>query len=148
MSSNKNQKQYQTASIRLSRIKSIDLRGETFGSGRISEADKRKIESEIMVKGVEYLIGDTQQYIIRLTKRGEDMYNSIFHLRPIFDSSKRNLDGNLEITITATEKQIRDYFFRFGKDAHIVSPEISRFAFLEEYNKATESYKLEEQNIN
>ena len=76
------------------------------------------------------------------------MYNSIFHLRPIFDSSKRNLDGNLEITITATEKQIRDYFFRFGKDAHIVSPEISRFAFLEEYNKATESYKLEEQNIN
>ncbi len=136
-----NTKRFQTASFRLSRISDIRPRGLSHGSGHISRKVQIEIEDEIEMKGVEYLVGRPCSFSIKLSKNGEKLYNSVFHLRPIYERAERDADGTLTINLVATEKQIYDYFFKFGKDAIILYPERVRQLFSDSYKNACQQYQ-------
>ncbi len=137
--SNSDQTDYHSASWRLSRIKDIKLRAT--GSAKISQKEQKQLEKIIKDNGVNYILGRTTEFVIRLTETGIDMYNTIFHSRPQYDSLKSNDDGTFTMTITASERQITNYFFTFGKEAQIISPESTREWILKRHKEAIEAYK-------
>ena len=50
------------------------------------------------------------------------LYDSIYSQRPIYDAITDNGNDTYTMIITATERQIQNYFFAFGKEALIISP--------------------------
>lgn len=137
--SSSDQENYQPASWRLARIKDIKLRST--GSAKITQKEQKQLEKIIKDNGVNYILGKTTEFVIRLTSTGMDMYNTIFHSRPQYDSLKPNGDGTFTMMITASERQITNYFFTFGKEAQIVSPESTRDWVIKRYKESIEGYK-------
>lgn len=133
-------KDFKIASFRLSRIKDIDSRSML--SGRITKEERAAIDNEIAKRGVPYLLTPTHNYVIRLTKAGMGMYNNMYHQRPVYEKCEENKeDHTFTMYITATDRQITNYFFNFGKEAYIVSPKKTREAMLRRFHEAAESYR-------
>ena len=99
------------------------------------------LEDIIKTNGVPYVLGDSREFIIRLTNRGKAMYDSIVHLRPKDTDITRNPDGSFTLTFHCTERQIMNYFTNFCDEALILSPESTRQAMEEKYRRGYESYK-------
>ena len=136
---NSDQADYQPASWRLARIKDIKLRST--GSAKITQKEQTQLDKIIKDNGVNYILGKTTEFVIQLTETGMDMYNTIFHSRPQFENLKANGDGTFTMTITASERQITNYFFTFGKEAQIISPESTREWILKRHKEAIGAYK-------
>lgn len=129
---------YQLFSLRLSRIHSISSGAR---STHITQKVRSEIDTQIQEKGVSYLQEDKEIYQIALTSTGIKMYNSIFHLRPRCTKITPSTKGLTIYEFDCTEEQIQNYFFRFGKNARILSPESLRLTFQRGYNEAAKSYK-------
>ena len=71
------------------------------------------------------------------------MFRSILHLRPVADDSLTTTDedGSQTICFFCTYRQIENYFFKFGKEAKILSPEEDAAKFREAYLAAYGEYK-------
>lgn len=133
--------EYQVASIRLSRIANIKPRARSLGSGVISRIDKAKIESRIKESGIPYLLGVPIKFEIQLTPTGMILYDYKYSQRPVYNSKHPNQDGTYTLEITATERQIKNYFFAFGKEANIISPASIREWMFNKYSEATSTYE-------
>ncbi len=133
--------EYTVASIRLSRIAEIKSRGKSFGSGKITVREIKDIEKRIKESSVPYLLGSPEQFIVKLTKIGMTLYDYKFSERPVYDELISD-DQNESYTmrITATKRQIQNYFLAFGKEAIIVSPKETALWLKEKYIDAFNAY--------
>ena len=77
---------------------------------------------------------------VKVTAQGLKLYNSIIQNRPIYTSIINNDDGGASLTFTSTALQITNYFFRFGKEAIILSPAETKNWMKERYNLAYSAY--------
>ena len=132
---------YTPAAFRLSRLEDIyDTKG--YGSGKVTAKEKKTLEEAIKIKSIPYLLDDTNDYTIQLTPQGVMKYKTILHLRPVADNSKTEdlkYDGQI-LHFRCTYRQIENYFFQFGKDAKILSPDKYTMRFRKAYKEAYESY--------
>ena len=128
------------ASFRISRIKDIKDPVTSYGSGKITQKDIKELNRRIKENGVPYIIGDTLEVIVRVTAYGLKMYNSIIQNRPIYTEINKNDDGGAVLTFRTTTMQITNYFFRFGKEAFIISPKETREWMKERYDWAYNAY--------
>ena len=132
---------YKPAVFRLSRIiKLYDT--PSYGSGKITAKENKALASAVNQKGIPYLLDDIDEYKIRLTPAGVKMYRSILHLRPAADDSRTTTDGSGAQTMyfLCTYRQIENYFFKFGKEAKILSPKEDAVRFKEAYLAAYKAY--------
>ena len=128
------------ASFRISRIATIKDHVTSYGSGKITQSEIKELERKIKENGVPYIIGNTIEVTVKLTSIGLNMYNSIFHQRPIYHSCTKNTDGSSLLIFNSTERQITNYFFQFGREAEIVSPDETRNYMINRYKDAVKSY--------
>ena len=131
---------FKAASFRISRIAKITPRGASFGSGKITAGEKKEIEHKIKESGVAYILGEPVEHIVKLTPAGMNMYNSIFHQRPIYEHIESNEDGSKTLTFTATNRQITNYFFALAGEAEIISPKETKIWMKNRYKSAYDSY--------
>lgn len=105
-------------SIRLSSIKSCDLLEQT---AMINYKYKQDILTAIRKKGIQYLSAEysNQKICVQLTCNGEKLYQRLLHLRPTYIEKS---DDHIYI-FDCTEFQAETYFFKFGPDAKILSPQ-------------------------
>ncbi len=132
---------YKPAAFRLSRIEEFyDTPG--YGSGKITEKEKKAVEDSIKMKSIPYLLNDINDYTVELTPSGIIKYKTILHLRPIADSSKTEHlhSGGKIMHFTCTYRQIENYFFQFGKEAKLISPKKDAERFKSAYKAAYEAY--------
>lgn len=129
------------ASFRLTRIKDIKPPVTSYGAGSIKSKEIKELERRIKENGVPYIFGEAMDYLVRLTPTGLDMYNSIFHQRPIYQTLEINEDGYYYLSFHITERQITNYFFQFGKDATILSPEKTKLTIRDRLKEALTSYQ-------
>ena len=129
------------ASFRLTRIKDIKPPVSSYGVGTIKSKEVKELERRIKENGVPYIFGDTMDYLVKLTPTGLDMYNSIFHQRPIYDSIEKNKDEFYYMSFHVTERQITNYFFQFGKEAIILSPERTKIRIKDRFQEAQSAYQ-------
>ena len=121
--------------VRLSSIKKLS---SLKCSGFISADDRRKIAETIQKNGVQYLPeqGARQTILVRLTPSGERKYQQILHLRPQYARKVGAV-----YTFTCTQRQVENYFFKFGHDARILAPQELADKFKRMYESAAEQYK-------
>lgn len=127
------------ASFRISSIKRIKIRPKTYRSGRITSQEEEEILEKIKNQGVQFLISQSDQMIVRLTKRGLERFRKQPHLRPKLIQLEEQDDGAI-CYFNCTEFQIRSYFFQFGPDVEILEPESLRNHFKTYLSKAANLY--------
>lgn len=112
-------------SIKLESIKSIDK--ENFDL----------IDSKIKEHGIANANGVLIETKIKLSDEGIKKYNLTLNMRPKVQS----IDNDI-YTFNTSEFQIINYFFRFGKDATIISPLELKEKFKLDYKEALAVYEL------
>lgn len=126
------------ASFRISRIQSLKKSGR---SGHLTEARKKNAENKLQTVGVQFLLQELETIRIRLTPRGNSMYDGQTHLRPSFDKRQQNEDGSWLYEFSCTPIQAQFYFFKFGAEAEVLSPPELRQSFAEQYKTALAAYE-------
>lgn len=79
------------------------------------------------------------KYTIKLTNKGYTMYKEILHLRPVSTSIESEKDYYI-LKFYSSEREIYNYFFKFGAECQIIEPVKLRERFKEEYKKAISVY--------
>lgn len=131
---------YIIASFRLSRVSEIKMHSRSFGSGKITQSEKKRIENRIKENSIPYLVGEPIEYEIKLSPLGMIIYDYNYSRRPVYESIKDNHDGTYTMRFKATERQIKNYFFAFGKEALILSPDNMKEWMIQKYTDATKYY--------
>lgn len=89
---------------------------------------------------------EMEKSVVRLTKKGyEILYlRKISHQRPIPVTAPEKIILNgeefYELTFDCAHYHIRNYFFSFGGEAEIISPESLREMFMNEFKRSMERY--------
>ena len=122
--------------LRISRITDTRKLNKT---SHIPQKEQNHIEEVIREKGIQYIVSQDSEIIVRLTDQGYKLYKSILYLRPRHSDIKPE-GNNWLLTFVCAEEQIKNYFFQFKKDAEILSPTQLRDWFAEEYKAASEVY--------
>lgn len=141
---NAKKKEKYPASFRIPRLKKIRLiqtrkNGKlVIKSGKLSEKEKRLIKDAISTRKIPFLVGNEEKICIRFTDEGITKYQSQLHMRPPFDPKESN---NHEFVFYCTEQQAEFYFFKFGKDAEIISPSSLREKLKKAYEEASKVYQ-------
>jgi len=129
------------ASFRISQLVSVVQRPKSYRSGRITNNEQERIVQKLQAEGVQFLLGDQTQIKVRLTDVGKKMYASQLHLRP---TRVKSSEGSDDIyCFNCTETQARFYFFKFGKEVEIISPQSLRETFIRQYRDAIGRYSDE-----
>ena len=102
------------------------------------------VNEAIKEKGIQFLSDDQSSLtvVVQFTPRGEQMYKSILHLRPNCIEKAENRVYKFKCSFS----QARNYFFRFGKDACVLSPAGLSGQLEREYANAARVYR-EKNNI-
>lgn len=124
------------ASFSMARINSPTILTKTF---HLNKQEINNIEMQIANYSPAYLIGRPEQISVRLTKKGKQSYQSRLYSRPEKIESLSNDDVYV---FDCTQQQIFNYFFSFGADAEIISPENLRNRFKNTHEKALKLYSL------
>lgn len=125
------------ASFRVSRIQNMRiLSASGTRSGRLSKAEKKEIEDKIARDGVQFLVGEREECIVKLTEKGKQMYRQIQYMKP--NASFIDEEGYYHFECSAY--QIFLYFYRFGEHAKVLKPASLREIFADEYRRAWEAY--------
>jgi hypothetical protein len=131
-------------SFRLSKIHTVELdRHSKPNYGALS--DKHRTEQRAKIKKSREKLGtmfitDEENIIqieVKLTQKGKQKYIEQLHMRP---SGVLKSDSEDEYIFSCPERQAEYYFWKFGKDAQILSPESLRKKFIMLYEKALEQY--------
>lgn len=123
------------ASFSMARINSPTMLTKTF---HLNKQEINNIETQIANYSPAYLIGRPEQISVRLTKKGKQSYQSRLYSRPEKIESLSNDDVYV---FDCTQQQIFNYFFSFGSDAEIISPENLRNRFKNTHEKALNKYQ-------
>lgn len=123
------------ASFSMARINSPTMLKKTF---HLNTKEIDYIEEQITKYSPAYLIGKTERISVRLTKKGKQSYQSRLYSRP---EKVESLSSDDVYVFDCTQQQIFNYFFPFGADAEIISPEYLRNRFRNAHIKALEKYQ-------
>lgn len=123
------------ASFSMARISSPTMLTKAF---HLNKQEIANIDSQIANYSSAYLIGKPEQISVRLTKKGKQSYQSRLYSRPEKIESLSNDDIYV---FDCTQQQIFNYFFSFGADAEIISPEYLRNRFKNAHEKALSKYQ-------
>lgn len=123
------------ASFSMARINSPTMLKKTF---HLNAKEIDHIEEQITKYSPAYLIGKTERISVRLTKKGKQSYQSRLYSRP---EKVESLSSDDVYVFDCTQQQIFNYFFPFGADAEIISPEYLRNRFRNAHIKALEKYQ-------
>lgn len=121
-------------SFRIKGIKEMTL--EKSKSGFLDKAEKSQLEDLISERGVQFLVGNNEEIRVRLSLKGVQQYRQQIHLRPDYTE----ICNDNEYVFNCTAMQANYYFFKFGKDAEILSPPELRKNFAQKYLQAAETY--------
>ena len=94
-------------------------------SGTITSKDRKELVDLIDDLGVAYIGSPKfmrEKIVVQLTQDGEKLYRQILHQRPMFIKEEEGKHGPNTHCFYCSEFQARVYFFRFGKEARILSP--------------------------
>ena len=133
--SNRGEKQ-DILSLRLSRIEGIRILSRT---SHITTKEKACINEKIRNNGIQFIVSNDSEIIVRLTADGYKLFKSILYLRPRPISITPCGDYR-DLTFICAEEQIKNYFFQFGKEALIQQPEALRSWFFTRYSEASQKY--------
>lgn len=122
------------ASFSMARISSPTMLTKTF---HLNKQEINNIETQIANYSPAYLIGRPEQIYVRLTKKGKQSYQSRLYSRP---EKIESLSTDDVYVFDCTQQQIFNYFFSFGADAEIISPEYLRNRFKNAHEKALKKY--------
>lgn len=125
----------QPSSFRLARIKSLQTMSGK--SGKLSKAEKDELDKKISLRGVQFMTWNETEVTVRLTAEGVKKCERQLHLRPTLIRSE---DGGVFV-FRCTQQQAEFYFFKFGKDAEIISPAGLREKFGALYGEAAALYR-------
>lgn len=123
-------------SLRVSRIKNITKTRENFV---FIKHQKEEIEEQLFTKGVQFLVDGLTEIYVRLSNTGVWKYNNQLNLRP----QHIRIEADNTYVFNCTERQIEYYFFKFGKDATILSPRALRDKFHIMYSEAANNYSVD-----
>ena len=122
------------ASFSMARINSPTMLAKNF---HLNKKEINNIETQIANYSPAYLIGIPEQIKVRLTQKGKQAYQSRLYSRP----EKIELLSSDDVYVfDCTQQQIFNYFFPFGADAEIISPEYLRNRFKNTFTKALDLY--------
>lgn len=112
----------------------------------IFEIDNKKKQSiyqeQITPVGIQFAGEEAVKTEIFLTEAGWSMYNRMVFLRPRYTEFYSEPEKNGYIcNFECSERQIRYYFFKFGKEAEILSPKNLREYFKNNYKKAYKNHE-------
>lgn len=122
------------ASFSMARISSPTILAKTF---HLNKQEVVNIEAQIANYSPAYLVGKPEQICVRLTKKGKQSYQSRLYSRP---EKIESLSSDDIYVFDCTQQQIFNYFFSFGADAEIISPEYLRNRFKNAHEKALKKY--------
>lgn len=122
------------ASFRISRIAEAKLRRQP--GGRLTAEDKRRIEKRLQQVGVQYLVGEQNNILVRLTPAGRQSFLQRSYMRP----TPGKVEGDV-YHFTCSPVQIRNYFLSFGKEAEVLEPAFLRREFAAIYRDAAAIYE-------
>jgi hypothetical protein len=127
--------------IRLSKIADIKIdESSEPGSGNLSEKMRANIKTSLTNHDAMFITGaDKSQNIeVRLTTKGRRYYEQQIHMRPQYSSI---IGENADIYVfDCSPRQAEYYFFKFGKEAEILSPTSLRQTFIMMYADAVNAY--------
>lgn len=145
------------------RYADTDFELHSYKLSRISSCSSRHTEFNLLFKeiknakeisekfGAAYMVSnlnknEIENTVVRLTKKGYmKLYlKTISRQRPIPVSEPTEVVHNgkkyYELVFDCSHRQIRNYFFSFGKEAEIISPKSLRDEFIKDYKEAYEQY--------
>ena len=122
------------ASFSMARMNTPTMLTKTF---HLNKQEILNIESQLSNYSPAYLIGKPEQIKVKLTKKGKQSYQSRLYSRP---EKIESLSTDDVYVFDCTQQQIYNYFFPFGPDAEIISPEDLRNRFKNNLTKALEKY--------
>lgn len=122
------------ASFSMARINTPTMLIKTF---HLNKQEIANIESQISNYSPAYLVGKPEQIKVKLTKKGKQSYQSRLYSRP---EKIESLSTDDIYVFDCTQQQIFNYFFSFGADAEIISPEYLRNRFKNIHYKALQQY--------
>lgn len=106
--------------------------------GYLSKADRDEIDEKIERKELQFLAGDVIELKVRFTDKGLENFNRQLYLRP---HEYQVVEGEDNVYVfNCTEMQAINYFFKFGRDVEILSPEETRERFAKRYRDAYDRY--------
>jgi hypothetical protein len=82
--------------------------------------------------------GEAAQIEVKLTPKGKQKYIEQVHMRP---SGRLKPDSDDVYIFICPTRQVEYYFWKFGKDAEILSPPALREKFSANYKEALELYE-------
>ncbi|MCI6996666.1 MAG: WYL domain-containing protein [Eubacterium sp.] len=123
------------ASFSMARINTPTILTKTF---HLNKQEIANIEAQLSNYSPAYLIGKPEQIKVRLTSKGKQSYQSRLYSRPEKIDSLSTEDIYV---FDCTQQQIYNYFFPFGSDAEIISPENLRSRFKNTLSKACKLYE-------
>ena len=132
---NENAKDKIIASFSMARINPPTKLSQTF---HLSAAERNELETKITQYSPAYLIGTPEQIKVKLTKKGKQSYRSRLYSRP---EKIESLSTDDIYVFDCTQQQIFNYFFSFGAEAEIISPEDLRNRFHKTYLNALKVYE-------
>lgn len=122
------------ASFSMARINTPTMLTKIF---HLNKHEILNIDSQISNYSPAYLIGKPEQIKVRLTKKGKQSYQSRLYSRP---EKIESLSTDDIYVFDCTQQQIYNYFFSFGADAEIISPEYLRNRFINVHEKSLKQY--------
>lgn len=126
------------ASFSMARMNPPTMLTKTF---HLNKQEIDYIESQISKYSPAYLVGRPEQIKVKLTEKGKQSYQSRLFSRP---EKIESLSSDDIYVFDCTQQQIYNYFFPFGAEAEIISPESLRNRFLTTHQKAIAIYNAKE----
>ncbi len=123
------------ASFALARMNMPTMQKKTF---YLNKQEIKNIEDQITKYSAQYIIGKPEQIRVRLTPQGIEQYKRKLYSRP---EKIDSLSSEDVYVFDCPHLQAFNYFFPFGANAEILSPEPLRERFIEAHKAALEKYK-------
>lgn len=127
------------ASYKIAAIRKIRIQKSR--SGVLHPEEESVLLKRISEKGVQFLVSGFTEVKVRFTRKGMHSFERWLHLRPA-PSLVEKKEEDYILTFRCSLHQARAYFFKFGAEAEILSPQSLREEFAAQYAKASEQYRL------
>jgi len=122
--------------LRISRITESKKLART---SHITSKEQSHIDDVIRTKGIQYIVSQDSEIQVALSDQGYKLYKSILYLRPKYTSISQK-DSEWILTFMCAEEQIKNYFFQFGKEAIVLTPQSLKQWFIDKYSDAAKVY--------
>lgn len=147
--SSRNNRDYKSNCFKLSRIQECRRMG---ANADLSNSQKQELKKKIEKYGAAYVSRNPDAYVgepITVLLTADEGYQhlylqSIARQRPVPCKAPRSITHNgnkyYELIFDCSYDQIKNYFFSFGKEAIVVSPQILREEIIDRYQLALNAY--------